>query len=455
MKRKTIRYAIVPIAGALDMDYVANALNIIWKAGNYPPAVSPTTSKKPGTVRLRALLKLIPNKFFIAAFILHFVSVFTVVSFAGPKIPDTIKVRFFSNHDLTNQTIWFRWDDYIILIDGKKFSAGTQAKITFGPKLSVKIGGVEQLVQRIALLPNQKNATVVIKFSQSQWRQYPGAILIQKFSDQWRITNKIALEDYVSGVVNAETVQNDEKYLDLMSIVVRSRALAGGPHQERMFCDSTCCMVYQGHSRPEARQAALRTKGLVVAYNEDLCPVYFHSCCGGFTREVETAIPRSKPHPALQGVQDMKPGGNAWCVNADHFQWTRKLDCEVLHQIIINYFKAKKLGGLSFPITVSRPEMNAPLIILGRDEEQKINPEDFRLNLGRTIGWNTLLSDRFRINQSKNQYIFHGKGFGHRVGLCQAGALARIRTGQSIKEVLAAYFRGSQIVPYDQLKKRR
>ena len=46
---------------------------------------------------------------------------------------------------------------------------------------------------------------------------------------------------------------------------------------------------------------------------------------------------------------------------------------------------------------------------------------------------------------ARDVFVFSGKGFGHGVGLCQAGALARLRAGDSPEEVLEHYFPGTTL----------
>jgi SpoIID/LytB domain protein len=44
-----------------------------------------------------------------------------------------------------------------------------------------------------------------------------------------------------------------------------------------------------------------------------------------------------------------------------------------------------------------------------------------------------------------DQYIFHGAGWGHGVGLCQIGAAVMATEGFSAEEILKHYFRGVEI----------
>jgi stage II sporulation protein D len=50
----------------------------------------------------------------------------------------------------------------------------------------------------------------------------------------------------------------------------------------------------------------------------------------------------------------------------------------------------------------------------------------------------------FSVQRQGGDYVFAGTGFGHGVGLCQRGAAARLRRGDSVTDVLRAYYAGAR-----------
>ena len=72
--------------------------------------------------------------------------------------------------------------------------------------------------------------------------------------------------------------------------------------------------------------------------------------------------------------------------------------------------------------------------------------EEFREALTRAWGARTIRSTRFTLERAGLTYVFAGQGFGHGVGLCQAGALARVRAGASPAAVLQRYYPGTALV---------
>jgi stage II sporulation protein D len=63
-----------------------------------------------------------------------------------------------------------------------------------------------------------------------------------------------------------------------------------------------------------------------------------------------------------------------------------------------------------------------------------------RFALNRSLGWNRLRSDWYEVSLGGNRVVFDGKGYGHGVGLCQAGAAEMAKEGKGYREILAFYF---------------
>jgi hypothetical protein len=68
---------------------------------------------------------------------------------------------------------------------------------------------------------------------------------------------------------------------------------------------------------------------------------------------------------------------------------------------------------------------------------------DFKIIVGRTLGWSVLKSSRFEVTRAGSAFVFRGTGFGHGLGLCQAGARVSAGRGASYRQILARYFPGA------------
>ena len=69
----------------------------------------------------------------------------------------------------------------------------------------------------------------------------------------------------------------------------------------------------------------------------------------------------------------------------------------------------------------------------------------FREVVTRRLGVKTLKSTLFSVKKTRGVFTFSGRGFGHGVGLCQAGAMARLKAGESPEKVLSFYFPGTSV----------
>lgn len=333
----------------------------------------------------------------------------------------------------------------MVLRDKKLTPFPDNTPVTFSENLQIG-NGQSQGAGELEFAPNHPGALVHIVMPGKIPRDYPGRIHIKKIANRWVIRNELPLELYAAAVADAETQEKDPAYLEVMTILVRTIASKPGPH-DRDFCDRTCCMMYCGMPGKAAITAAGLTRDLVLSYDSKLCPVYFHACCAGHTVPVEVGIEKAGPHPALKGVSDLDENGKPWCGSAKYFKWNRKINSKDLDEDVVEFMQRDGIRILKGPLRISRSDTSSPVMVHLRQGDIELAPVRFRMFVGRKRGWNIFLSDRFTLKPEKGTTVIQGFGFGHRVGLCQAGALAKIRAGRTSFESLTDYFPGAKIVP--------
>jgi stage II sporulation protein D len=86
---------------------------------------------------------------------------------------------------------------------------------------------------------------------------------------------------------------------------------------------------------------------------------------------------------------------------------------------------------------------------LDGETPRRIRGDALRAIMNRAFGVQSVMSTRMAITQHRagEQYRFAGSGFGHGVGLCQVGAAARARRGDSLERILAVYYPGGRLLP--------
>ena len=355
--------------------------------------------------------------------------------------PDKVNVSLKNLVQRTGGRFSLSWHNHIAHLDGTSVDSPIQVEYSGQSGLLIRHGAVTLHGKHLAIDANISDAPVTVTW-QEQSVEYPGSLNLTAHPAELRMVSSVPMKDYVAGVITAETAQKDRRYLELMSIVVRTRAQEVARRYGNLVTpnDTTRDMVYKGRGIPAAYEATERTKGRMIFFGNKPAKVYFHACCGGYTMEPNQVFPGNrKLLPYLQGVSDLDKNGQAYCRHDPHFTWQRTVSRKSLFEALP---KTLQLPGKEIP---TRVDFESPLT-LQRVVKPGLAPESFRMNYGRLFGWNHILSTKFRIIPAEGEQVtIEGSGFGHCIGLCQAGALARIREGQSIDAVIGHYFPGTRV----------
>ncbi|KAF0239167.1 MAG: stage II sporulation protein D [bacterium] len=230
-----------------------------------------------------------------------------------------------------------------------------------------------------------------------------------------------------------------------LSIVIRSYI-----HHEKArhskegydLCDNTHCLLYLGEealasNKQQAiiERALVETSKIVIRYENEIVPGYFTACCGGLTalpKEVWTA-----EHPSSYVFQSIRCN---YCQKDRFYQWERTTKTKYLWRALepILAFQPKETTQLI--AKYNQKGVVIGLLVKDRSHLVKISPARFRHLIGQELGWNLVLSNFYQITPKGQQIIFQGKGFGHNLGLCLAGANEQARQGVSFSEILQFYF---------------
>ena len=65
------------------------------------------------------------------------------------------------------------------------------------------------------------------------------------------------------------------------------------------------------------------------------------------------------------------------------------------------------------------------------------------LEIRRALSRSHLYSSAFEVERAGEEFILHGSGWGHGVGLCQIGAAVMANQGKSYEEILGFYYPGT------------
>jgi stage II sporulation protein D len=262
----------------------------------------------------------------------------------------------------------------------------------------------------------------------------------------------LPVETYVERVVASESGPADSlESLKALAIVVRSYALHQvHGHADYDLCDSTHCQLLHwggGSSRQwAARAAKLATAGETLWHHGQRAEAWFHQDCGGRTaapKEVWPATGQGR-EASYKQMPWLVSRTDSYCAANGAREWSAIVS-------LADLTAALGAAGLVRPgwktLAVARrgESGRAVTLTIGSTE---VSAEDFRLAVGRALGWNRILSTWFEVSRQEtaagDQFVFHGRGSGHGVGLCQAGAAAMSALGHDSDQILAQYFPGAQ-----------
>ncbi|HKS09350.1 MAG TPA: SpoIID/LytB domain-containing protein [Pyrinomonadaceae bacterium] len=266
---------------------------------------------------------------------------------------------------------------------------------------------------------------------------------------------RLPLEDYVAHVLSVEASTDDQpESLKALATVVRTYALKNlGRHKDQGydFCHTTHCQRFEPTApTPAAVNAAQQTTGLTLRDDRNaIAETYFSASCGGMTSNLKTLWGAPAPQ-YLSGVRD------DYCHAGANSHWTDVISSERMLTALRSDPRTD-VGETIRELIVSRRDQTgrAELVSITGRQKRVINGWEFKLIVGRALGWNVLKSSRFTISRSGSAFVFHGTGFGHGLGLCQEGAHEMAQRGYNFRQILAKYFPGANVGPQVRMTSRR
>jgi stage II sporulation protein D len=258
-------------------------------------------------------------------------------------------------------------------------------------------------------------------------------------------------------------------------------------NEHKLFdvCADDHCQRYQGITKDvskAAENAVRETRGVFLAYGDEICDARFSKACGGRTESFEHCwedieIPylqsisdSPQEHPPVVSERDAErwilTSPDAYCdtsdrsaidhilpsidrTTTDFFRWKVEYAREELEEIL------KTKSGIDFgTLKDIVPMRRGPsgrifrLMVVGTKRTVAVGKE---LEIRRWLSKTHLYSSAFIVKMERDadgipeRVILHGAGWGHGVGLCQIGAATMAARGFKAEEILMHYFRRSEL----------
>ncbi|GAB4276506.1 MAG: hypothetical protein Kow0029_18530 [Candidatus Rifleibacteriota bacterium] len=232
-------------------------------------------------------------------------------------------------------------------------------------------------------------------------RSYRGSIAVEVTKNRLFAINQTDIEDYLKSVVPSEIFNRaPAAAMEAQAIAARTYAIRNFERHRKKsnydVCDTVHCQVYTGMAREikAASTAVMNTEGKILVFENEPANTVYHSNCGGILIS-SVAAWGGKKIPYLVSHRDGIKGQSLFCELGLKFKKS-KTDIELPKPV-------KRLIVHSYP-----------------DKTKK------------------------KLRQN----------FGHRVGMCQDGAIGMAAIGYSYRQILGFYYPGTALATLNYARKK-
>jgi len=314
----------------------------------------------------------------------------------------------------------------------------------------------------------------LVGHGETPWRwngdRFAGTLIARRNDDGTvSLINDLSIETYLRGVVPWEIGRPDDEAraaVEAQAIAARTYTYARLGRWDEYGFDVYADVrdqVYRGMSGTAAicDQAIESTRHRVAVRDGKLIRAYYSSTGGGHTATLIDVWTREGA-PYLTGRRDSDARGRSWCSDSRHFRWTEVWSARELGEIVREHLPVE----LKRSLEAEDIGVLVDLRVVARDASGRVqrlaivtDVDTFEV-WGDRIRWvlrpvasayGILRSTLFSVETVRDDagkltgVVLRGGGFGHGVGLCQTGALARARAGQNAEMILRAYYDGVEV----------
>jgi stage II sporulation protein D len=266
------------------------------------------------------------------------------------------------------------------------------------------------------------------------------------------VTISMPVEAYVRAVLAAESgdFQQSES-MKAMAVAVRTYAARfRGQHMEEGFdfCDTTHCQALRWNAvSPSINAAVDATKDEILWFGDTPAATYYHQSCGGAVA-AGTEVWPDVDAPYLKAHADL------YCQAGGGLRWESAISIADLDRALRAASIEPPLGWTTLEIASRTTSGRAQRLKLlgGKPPTSIVSASSLRFAVDRALGWKTIRSNLYEIRSAGGRIVFSGRGSGHGVGLCQAGAEEMAREGKSYREILSFYYSGTELRPAQSLE---
>lgn len=367
--------------------------------------------------------------------------------FSIPLQAQIIQVRLFNNFQVKTFSLSPEEGKFQIFGDKSKVSKIKKNHLFYvsvvGNKISLWdnddfVGSYDTI--RLVSLGNQNVMKIEAGNPTLPVRYYQGDFLISTKNNNLLIDNFVQIEDYLSGVVEAEAGYNAPfEYYKVQAIISRTylyniihSSNYNEKGQEKYFIgDDVSFQVYKGMNRinPYIKQAVLHTRGLVIIDSTfRFITAVFHSNSGGATSNSEDVWLSSRTY--------LKQTTDPFSLKQSHSFWTDTINIRDW----LGYFKHL---GIDTENVANRKKITT---ISQQARTKYLHINDDSILLTKVRQHFKFKSSWFSTHQEGAKIVVKGRGYGHGVGLSQQGAMQMAMENYTFLEIIYFYYKSVKVV---------
>ena len=325
----------------------------------------------------------------------------------------------------------------------------------------------QKLVGPISILSNE-----VIKINGIDYGK--NFYLIKDSYGSWTLVQKLPFSEYLKGVLPHEIGANSPiEALKAQAVIARTWAIYNSNRFEAdnyHLCITTQCQVYKPKiANKNIEKAIIDTRNKVLVFEGKPINAFYHASNGGISASSSESWEMSDfpylisefdfinfykkyKYPSITKRAELKyflQGDKNQFFGKDHylFRWKRKVSDKEIKKLL------QKLEFISndseiLDLKVMRRGVSGRVLKLQINHNKPTKKiilvkDDIRKSL------NFLPSNLFIIDKlNDNFWLFTGGGFGHGVGLSQAGAIEMAQIGDSYQKILKKYYKKTKVLNF-------
>ncbi len=360
---------------------------------------------------------------------------------------ETLQVRVFAHLRVSALQINVNQGNYRVIADASIIAESNGASVFKLRQVddSIEVKENENLLGRFKYIKFAGNNTGELKLKlmnpERKSRIYQNNLSFSISEESIRVINEAVLDNYIAGVTEAEAGSRSSlEFYKVQAILARTFALAHiNKHVAEGYslCDQVHCQAYYGKPRDLSIFEAIDvTRGkVVVDDNLNLIVAAFHSNSGGQTANSEDVWGSRTTY--LRSIPD------SFSMKMPNARWERRmLTADWLSYLKLRHNYPTEQSDARYMATNFTQDSRKVYL---ECSNSKVPLKNVRTDL-------QLKSTFFSISPAgTDSVVFHGRGYGHGLGMCQEGAMKMCKMGYGYMDILNYYYKDIQLIDLSKL----